>query len=515
MRKIFLVDDEIIVREGIRQCIDWTHEGFEYCGDASDGEMALPLIEQHCPDIVITDIKMPFMDGLELSRILKEKMPDVKIIILSGHDEFEYAREALKIQINEYCLKPLSAIDLLEVLHKVSAKIDQEETERKLLSDLKNQAMQTVTFTREKFLIALCEGRYSTAKAIKKALDLDIALVANVYYTLVLQYATKEMSAVEELLNQYPHIRFNKSSNEIVFIMKGESRTDLEWQASSVRDRLVEITKLYPDYSLNFSMGKVQDRIQGIPLSFAEAEQEKSYNLIYKYSLELNGDDEKNESHRFDRKDLTSFLKLGNKDGIVDFCLSYSAYLKDSKIHTPFYFYYFLMDFTTTIKLYIKEVDKDYLTILDTMKSLELTVKEINHYRLVVDYMETMLTIIFEAREHSISKYSRTIEKTKEFIIRNHHDSQLSLQTLAKQVNVSASYLSHMFSQETGQTLIEFLTMIRIERAKELLKTTDDKTYEIAYKVGFSDSHYFCHLFKKWTGMTTKKFKSQDQKVIL
>jgi len=119
MKKVFLVDDEIIIREGISKSIDWEKEGYEYCGDAPDGEMALPLIEACQPDIVITDIEMPFMDGLELSKIIRKNMPRVKIVILSGHDEFEYAREALRIQISEYCLKPVSSSDLLEILQKV------------------------------------------------------------------------------------------------------------------------------------------------------------------------------------------------------------------------------------------------------------------------------------------------------------------------------------------------------------------------------------------------------------
>ena len=116
--KVFLVEDEIVTREGIRDNVDWASEGFEFCGEAPDGEMALPLIEKSKPDILITDIKMPFMDGLQLSKIVREQMPWVKIIILSGHDEFEYAQAAVKLGATEYLLKPISSGDLLKELEQ-------------------------------------------------------------------------------------------------------------------------------------------------------------------------------------------------------------------------------------------------------------------------------------------------------------------------------------------------------------------------------------------------------------
>ena len=127
MIKVFLVEDEVIIRESVKNSIDWEKEGYEFAGEASDGELALPLILEEKPDIVITDIRMPFMDGLELSRIVKEKLPDTKIIILSGYDDFGYAKEAIKIGVTEYLLKPVSAAVLLEHLQEVADKIQKQQ----------------------------------------------------------------------------------------------------------------------------------------------------------------------------------------------------------------------------------------------------------------------------------------------------------------------------------------------------------------------------------------------------
>ncbi len=128
--KAFFVEDEIEIREGIRDNVDWAAHGFEFCGEAPDGELALPLIQAAKPDLLITDIRMPFMDGLQLSQIVRERLPRTKIVILSGHDEFEYAQRAVKLGVFEYLLKPVSLQDLHHVLDKVALELDQERDEQ-------------------------------------------------------------------------------------------------------------------------------------------------------------------------------------------------------------------------------------------------------------------------------------------------------------------------------------------------------------------------------------------------
>ena len=126
MIKVFLAEDEFIVRQGIKNNIDWEKNGFEFCGEASDGELAFPIICREKPDIVITDIRMPFMDGLVLSRLIRRELPQTKIIILSGHEEFEYAKAAIQIGVEEYLLKPIRGEELLQVVNHVAEKIRRE-----------------------------------------------------------------------------------------------------------------------------------------------------------------------------------------------------------------------------------------------------------------------------------------------------------------------------------------------------------------------------------------------------
>src|SRR5512136_2255475 len=139
LHKVFLVEDEIVAREGIRDNVDWRLNGFEFCGEAPDGEIALPLLETAEPDVLITDIKMPFMDGLQLCKIVRERMPWVKIVILSGHDEFEYAQEGIRLGVTEYLLKPVTVQDLNNVLHKIVTLLEQEKLAKENIHKLHEQ----------------------------------------------------------------------------------------------------------------------------------------------------------------------------------------------------------------------------------------------------------------------------------------------------------------------------------------------------------------------------------------
>ena len=133
MIKVFLVEDEPIIRKGIRDNIDWAANGFQFVGEGGDGEYAYPLILETEPDILVTDVKMPFMDGLELSRLVKKALPDIKIVILSGYNEFDYAKEAIKMGISDYILKPVTSAALVEALKRVADTIREEREREKLL----------------------------------------------------------------------------------------------------------------------------------------------------------------------------------------------------------------------------------------------------------------------------------------------------------------------------------------------------------------------------------------------
>ncbi len=172
--KVFLVEDEIVTRQGIRDNVDWQGAGFEFCGDAPDGELALPAIQSNAPDLIITDIKMPFMDGLELCAIVRERWPWIKTLILSGHDEFEYAQQAVRLGVTEYLLKPVSREDIRVALTRVAVLLDAERLEREKLRKLAAQIEEHRVLLRERLLLKLVVGAVSPADAIREALELGV-----------------------------------------------------------------------------------------------------------------------------------------------------------------------------------------------------------------------------------------------------------------------------------------------------------------------------------------------------
>jgi len=178
---VFLVEDEVVVRESIRDSVPWAGSGFHLAGEAADGEMALPLIQDLKPDILITDIKMPFMDGLELARIVRRNLPWVKIIILSGHDEFSFAREAISLAVTDYLLKPLSAADLLATLRRVAGQIEAENAAREKIENLNRSLATGLQLMAERFLNDLATGLVPPGEALRRAGELGLALTARCY----------------------------------------------------------------------------------------------------------------------------------------------------------------------------------------------------------------------------------------------------------------------------------------------------------------------------------------------
>ena len=170
--KVFLVDDEIVIREGIRESFPWDETPYDLVGEAPDGEMALPMIRDTNPDIVITDIKMPFMDGLELCRMLRTQMPWIGIIVLSGYDEFEYARQCIQLGVREYLVKPISSANLKEALDKISAQILQERKSLEHASSLRSRMGNDSKLIKEKLIGSL----FSDEAAPEDAVNADLGM---------------------------------------------------------------------------------------------------------------------------------------------------------------------------------------------------------------------------------------------------------------------------------------------------------------------------------------------------
>lgn len=194
MLKVFLVEDESIVREGLKNNIPWREYGYQFMGEASDGEVALPMIRKIRPDVLITDIKMPFMDGLALSQIVTQEIPDIKIIIISGYDEFEYAQRAIRVGVEQYLLKPITRGGLRKVLLELREKIESEREQKNHLEAFQNEMKEYEDYSRRKFLEKVFGGALSVQQIYEEAAKLSIDLNGPGYNLVLLNVQVKRQN---------------------------------------------------------------------------------------------------------------------------------------------------------------------------------------------------------------------------------------------------------------------------------------------------------------------------------
>lgn len=525
MKKVLLVDDEILIRETIRDCIHWERDGFKYLGDASDGEMALPMIEQLKPDILITDIKMPFMNGLELSKIVRNRMPDVKIIILSGHEEFEYAREALSMGVEEYCLKPISSSDLMRLLRRVSDKIDKERSEKEQLAGLKQRELEKTELSRQKLLSDLCGGLLSATEAIQTAEALSLRLVARCYAVVLIDqrhsaedYDRLDMDtallALKRVVDeQREHfLEYRSSLTKTVWIAKGDTAETLEILLRPFREMQEKMEAQPQCYALSLGIGSVQERLQGIHLSFLEAEESLYWQRLKRQNRRNLLEATRSSIHHsilLDRQAFIRFLKIGTPRQLESFIPGFASALAQVDWNASLTGYYILNDLTLEVFKTAEELYRGPEAARQSLTDFQHSIESIRTWEEACHYLTRLVEQFWHLRSHASDRYAHLLLRVKEYITSNYDKDHISLQDAAESINMSPSHLSKIFSQETGQTFIEFLTQTRINKAMELLQSTQAKTYEIAFRVGYSDPHYFSNLFKRVTGMTTTEFRKQ------
>ncbi|WP_159886833.1 response regulator [Paenibacillus puerhi] len=530
MKRVMLVDDEVIIREVILDCIDWEKEGFLYCGDAPDGEMALPMIEELRPDILITDIMMPFMNGLELSSIVRSRYPDIKIIILSGHEDFEYARTAMRIGVSDYCLKPIRAHDLIELLRKASDSIDKERELKMTLDKLKQSQLDQLKTSREQLLNDLCSGFVTTAEAIHLSSTLALDLQARYYVAVIadVRYPDSHspsdakggnVDAENDLLRKFQELaerpgmlKFKRSRTETAWMIKGDTLEQLKEELDAFKE-LQTITAehdFHSSVSVSIGIGSVQDRLQGVHLSFLEAAEDMYWRRLSRQNMLTlwESSSVSREQYVFlDRSKFVDFLKIGSPSQLHSFVDDYISELKEINWTSSPIGYYILNDLTLEVFRSAKDMYRHREAPEQALHQLQQILRTVRTLQEATDYLIRLTNQFWTWRNQTNDKYGDMLMKVQEYILSSYDKDTISLQDAADFVKVSPSHLSKVFSQEMNRTFVEYLTHVRIRKAMELLKTTSAKSYEIAYSVGYNDAHYFSNLFKRITGMTTREFK--------
>ena len=528
--KVFIVEDESIVREGIRDMIPWEQYGFVFSGEASDGEVALPQVRKIKPDILITDIKMPFMDGLAFSRLVTKELPDTRIIILSGYDDFTYAQEAISLHVDQYLLKPISRINMINALEETKKRIEEEQEQKDYLSRFIRESKAYEQYARRIFFEELVAGRLSVSEIYEQAASLEIDLDAEAYNIILLQIQPAESSIAysEQISNLYDNLfqELIRCPDYLVFrcsilahavLVKG-NHSELEDRISRCLESIQAVIRTSSLPILWYAaLGTPTTRLSGLPQSYSAASHALAYrHLIPRQHIltadtvlrKYEGTDNYNaiDMGAADTMLIRRFLQNGLDSEIEDFV---SEYLKNlgSACESMMFRHYLIFSARISALEVIQEMGLPRETLISRLPSLELDAAvDLSQY-----LAEILRSTIALRDEENQRQSGGIVESALQYIDQNYSDENISLNAVAMAINVSTNYLSAVFSQKMGRSFVEYLTQKRMSHAKQLLRQTSKRTSEIAADVGYRDPRYFSFVFKKTQGCTPREFRSGEQ----
>lgn len=534
--RVLLVDDEALIREAIRENIPWEEMGFVLVAACENGREALEHMKQEPPDLLLTDICMPFVDGMELVRYAHEHCPDTKAIIISGYDEFEYAKKAVKYQVMEYILKPITAAELTEVLERARRELDESHSQFQSMRKIYSAYISNLPLLRGRFLNSLLKGTARLDSLQEKCTELGISLKAKYYNTAIV-----EGDNLSAFLDQYPDVQdelayfaiynitqelveqeqlglvFQDPEECTVILFCGEGEKALEREISQICRRISQAVREFTQMDTTISIGGAVDSVQKLPQSYEKALAAREYRFLL-------GGGQILEFCQFPQEHQTSrgvldvqlwaertvqVIKTGDREDIRGIVREFAQEIREAYItrnRTILYVQNFMLTIMNKVMLPQEE---------QAMEMERSIINQIYTYEHLDEMAEDVTKLCFEL-SRQLNEQRDTFGKKQAiqalaYIDENYGDSQVSLNSVCSHLAVSTSYFSALFKAYTGETFIEALTKKRIGEAKRLLENTSLRAYEVAEKVGYADSHYFSVTFKKLTGKTPKEYAREQR----
>lgn len=532
---IILVDDEEEVRKSIIKQIDWESAGFQVVGDAENGEDALEKIEVLEPDVVLTDIRMPYMDGLTLAEKIRQRYPSTKVVIFSGYDDFEYAQKAIKLNVTEYILKPVNVEELTSILKRIKSNLDEEIEEKRNVSRLRENYRKSLPIIREQFFNDMVHRRLADDLIESKLREYDFPITGARKWIIAAIDVEKSddrskktlslheeeelipisvMQIVREKLKSYCRFSLFQSTAEAGMVVI--AALDDDNTTTGLIDVLGDIckeTKRILEVPVTIGIGHSVTGLSKIAGSYQSAVEALGYKAvvgsgitIYINDMEPVGSG-KLEFDNSDESDFISAVKFGPDEKIEAVMVRISGKLESARVHYRQQQVYVFGVLNTVIQmiqqydLNLEEIlggELEYLSVIDKLQKRE----EFGEWLLKT--ARKMNQAINQERDMTTRQ---VIQQAKQYIMDNYQNPDLSVEMICRHLHMSPAYFSTMFKKETGQAYIAYLTEIRLNKAVELLNKTDDKTYVIASKVGYQEQNYFSYVFKKKFGVSPTKFR--------
>ena len=528
---ILLVDDEEEVIQAIIRKINWEELGFSVVGYADNGIKALEMIEESQPDVVMTDIKMPYMDGMELCSHIRREYPAMKIVLFTGFDEFEYAKEAVHLEIEEYILKPVNSVELINIFTKLKIKLDQEISERRSMEKLEHYYTESLPLLQANFCSNMIEGRIHEDELQKYLSDYQISLPGPLYCCLVIHMSSSQIpenmnslflaasvqtQAEDRLGKRWKAKCFPYLGNSVLFAQINNENEIAELTDDC--DRFCKYVNRMMGTVVTVGIGQVCSQILDLAQSYNAAREAVSYRAVYGASRAINikeiAPKESGEpcfTNDMELLNLFKKIRLNSEEEIVEavdqYIESISFPLKSLQQH-----HVVIMELVTA--LFRFSVNNDIaaegvggdIGILYG-KLLELEPDALRKWLTDISlcFSENLVT----ARSRSTQSF---VSKAKEHVRSQYADVQLSLAQICERLGVSNSYFSTVFKKETGKSFVSYVTDYRMEQAARLLIETNEKSYVIAQKVGYTDPNYFSYVFKRKFGVSPSKYRAEHIK---
>lgn len=532
MFNIMIIDDEPIIRKGIKSAINWEELGCTVCAEAEDGQQGRELIERFLPDIIITDIKMPEVDGLTMIRDIKTLVPGSKVIILTGYRDFDYAYQAIKLGAFDFLLKPTKLEQLHDVVRRAAEDLKSQKQADPETERLKRLYEKNLPLIREKLLYNLLTGVTANAESIaEEARSLGIS-VEHFLLVMVENDVTADAqeenpggsalyqfgiaSAFEETFSEYYTVQpVSFNSRRTAFVLTPVSPV-AEAVTVGCCENLQKMIQSCFGFVVSVAVSGEGKSFADLPAKFrecCEALKQKFYlggrSVIFydRIGAQAKLDD---TALYASRNRLFELVKAGDADGVSQCAGELLACLT-------------AMGITDTE--YIRRFYFDTITVINTIRTSALisddavtpqNAGEGNLYSMIercdsAADLNGLLESIARRAAAKIGDYNggsmKLLLRRAVDYLNKHYCDQITLQQMADEIFVSPSYISRMFKKELGVNFVDYLNEIRISRAKDLLGDINYKTYEIADSVGIPNPHYFSKLFRRYVGMTPSEYK--------
>lgn len=530
MYKILLVDDEVRIRDGVSKIIKWNDLGYELIGACKDGKEAIEVIKSNRPDLVITDICMPYVNGIELAKYIYENDPSIKVIILTGYDEFEYAKLAVTYQVMEYILKPVTSSELSETLTKIRKTLDIENTRAVNINKIRSAYTAHLPVLRGRFLNQLLTTPPDAAKVSASIEEYQLDLNGPFYLTAIIEWddlsafstQTDNGTSLGEfaLFNVSEEIFKKHSSgealqnieNQTVLIFSGSNANDLQELSHIVLEEIQKTCLTVLRVPTTISVGKPIHTLHKLPLSYENAKALLEYRFLLGgerifYFSDFSGKLPELNINRMEWNEKIIYtIKSNDRDALDRLLRNFIQALRDALLPK------------NRIIIYIQNLILSIINVLDSTgieisdaPNLEQNILSSIYSKKSLSELEELLhTFCNQVADAMYSEKEGYSKKQAllalDYIDKNYSNSDISLNSVCSYLAISTSYFSMIFKNYTGETFIEALTKKRIATAKELIAATSMKAYEISNAVGFADPHYFSITFKKHTGKTPTEY---------